>query len=380
MKKMKAKISALILVLALVFTMAPVALFADDVQVEEYNLYVAGIKVTSENASDVLGDGGSVVFDKENSTLTLTNAQIDAEYVRVYSSESTYSDRYVGIDYEESSLLRINLVGRNTINGYHAGDWGMGVYGAENSNIAILGTGTLDINIDSAIVTNYGVYLDDGSVFDALGPAKVNITSAGTGIYCSTLGVYNEAAVTVESGVDAVVFPRKAGQEVGSVIVAPNADLEVYTSNQDKSALKDIDEKAGSIATVGACAGWKRDAEDYDHWDGYQDPSLSQYAYVKIPYEDSRSRTVSFNPGASGHGEMDSVKKFNGGRFVFPENQFEGDYGYTFVGWELSGDATVYKPGDVISISEDTTVTARWLYAAMKIYVGGIQVNPDRNL
>ncbi len=374
---MKAKISALILVLALVFTMAPVALFADDAQVEEYNLYVAGIKVTSENASDVLGDGGSVVFDKGNSTLILTNAQIDAEYVRVYSSESTYSDRYVGIDYEESGLLRINLVGRNTINGYHAGDWGMGVYGAENSNIAILGTGTLDINIDSAIVTNYGVYLGDGSVFDAMDSAKVNITSAGTGIYCSILGVYGEAAVTVESGVDAVVFPRRAGQEVGTVYVGHDADLEVYTSNQDKSALKDIDEEAGNIATVGACGGWKNDEDYYDHWDGYQDPTLSQYAYVKIPYEDSRSRIVSFSPGANGHGGMNSVEKFKGGRFVFPENQFEEDYGYTFVGWKLTSDATVYKPGDVISISEDSTVTAIWLFAAMKIYVGGVQVNPD---
>lgn len=42
---MKAKLSAIILVLALVFTMAPVALFADDAQVKEYELYVAGIKV-----------------------------------------------------------------------------------------------------------------------------------------------------------------------------------------------------------------------------------------------------------------------------------------------------------------------------------------------
>ena len=254
MKKMKAKISALILVLALVFTMAPSALFADDVQVEEYNLYVAGIKVTSENASDVLGDGGSVVFDKAGNRLTLTDAQIDAEYVKVDSSGSAFSDKYVGIDYEESSVLRINLVGRNTINGYHAGDWGMGIYGAENSNIAFMGTGTLDINIDSAIVTNYGVYLDDGSIFDALGSTKVNITSAGTGIYCSILGVYGEAAVTVESGVDAVVFPRKDGQEAGAVYVGPDANLEVYTSDQDKSALKNIDEDSviGNIKEVGA--------------------------------------------------------------------------------------------------------------------------------
>ena len=373
---MKAKLSAIILVLALVFTMAPVALFADDAQVKEYELYVAGIKVTSENASDVLGDGGSVVFDEENYRLTLTDAHIDGAFVRIHYDESSYRDECAGIDNEITDhLLKINLKGRNRIDVYRAETQGFGVYSNEGSSVVFEGTGVLDINVDSTMDYTYGVFYDYGVSFDVVGKAKINITSAGTGIYCAALGMYDETALTVDSGLTSIDFDRSHG--TGEVYVSPDATVEAYVSGTWAMAINNADEEAGNIATVGACAGWKRDAEDYNHWEGHGSPSLSQYKYVKIPYEASRSCTVSFNPGANGHGEMDPVKTFKGGRFVFPENPFEGDYGYTFVGWKLSGDATVYKPGDVISISEDTAVTARWVFAAMKIYVGGIQVNPD---
>ena len=376
MKKMKAKLSALILVLALVFTMAPVTLFADDAQVKEYELYVAGIKVTSENASDVLGDGGSVVFDEENYRLTLTDAHIDGAFVRIHYDESSFRDECAGIDNEITDhLLKINLKGRNRIDVYRAETQGFGVFSTEGSKVVFEGTGVLDINVDSTMDYTYGVFYDYGVSFDVMDKAKINITSAGTGIYCAALGMYDESALTVDSGLTSIDFDRSHG--TGEVYVSPDASVEAYVSGTGGYAINNADEEAGNIATVGASAGWKRDAEYYDHWEGHGSPSLSQYKYVKIPYEASRNCTVSFAPGPNAHGDMDPVKTFKGERFVFPENQFEGDYGFTFVGWKLSGDATVYKPGDVISFTEDTTVTGRWVFAAMKIYVGGIQVTPD---
>ncbi len=82
MKSLKSKIGVIVLVLSLVLTMAPSALLADDAQTEEYNLYVSGVRVTSENANDVLSDGGSVAYDKENNQLILTDANISVEKVR----------------------------------------------------------------------------------------------------------------------------------------------------------------------------------------------------------------------------------------------------------------------------------------------------------
>lgn len=45
--------------------------------VEKYDVYVAGVQVTSENKDDVLNDGGSVKYDPATKTLTLTNATIE---------------------------------------------------------------------------------------------------------------------------------------------------------------------------------------------------------------------------------------------------------------------------------------------------------------
>ncbi|MBE6267241.1 MAG: hypothetical protein E7102_12390 [Prevotella ruminicola] len=71
---------------------------------EDYGLTVGGIKVTSNNASNVFGDG-KVSFDAGESILTLNNANIEPE-VEAY-----------GIEYTQNSNLTIKLIGTNTIKG-----------------------------------------------------------------------------------------------------------------------------------------------------------------------------------------------------------------------------------------------------------------------
>lgn len=48
----------------------------DPQESENYDLWVAGKRVTKSNRSDVLGDGGSVKFDPVSNTLTLNNANL----------------------------------------------------------------------------------------------------------------------------------------------------------------------------------------------------------------------------------------------------------------------------------------------------------------
>ena len=69
---------------------------------EEYNLWVAGTQVSSDNASDVLGDG-KVSWNNSSNTLTLNNATLSG------SIEKTAT--------ETGEQLIINLVGTNTVNG-----------------------------------------------------------------------------------------------------------------------------------------------------------------------------------------------------------------------------------------------------------------------
>ena len=69
-----------------------------------YGITIAGTKVNSNNASNVLGDG-KVSFDAGESILTLNNANIEPE-VEAY-----------GIEYTQNSNLTIKLIGTNTIKG-----------------------------------------------------------------------------------------------------------------------------------------------------------------------------------------------------------------------------------------------------------------------
>ena len=66
-------------------------------QAEDYNLWVAGTQVTSDNASNVLGDG-KVSWNNSSNTLTLNGATINGSIVS-----------------NVNSAITIHLVGTNTI-------------------------------------------------------------------------------------------------------------------------------------------------------------------------------------------------------------------------------------------------------------------------
>ena len=89
---MKKYLLGLLLVLALLLTLLPVAAFADeeeneyvDEAVEEFEatgeagVWIKGVQVTAENSADILGDG-KFSYDEATKTLTVRNgAKIDAE-------------------------------------------------------------------------------------------------------------------------------------------------------------------------------------------------------------------------------------------------------------------------------------------------------------
>ena len=68
--------------------------------------------------------------------------------------------------------------------------------------------------------------------------------------------------------------------------------------------------------------------------------------------------TVSFDANG-GSGEMGSVE-LTTRSYSLPENGFVAPKGKRFVGWKISGENTLYDPGDEIIISEDATILAQW--------------------
>ena len=67
----KKKITGFLFIVLLCVFVFPVALSAD----EGYALYVGGVQVTNDNASDILGDG-TASYDPASATLTLNNANL----------------------------------------------------------------------------------------------------------------------------------------------------------------------------------------------------------------------------------------------------------------------------------------------------------------
>ncbi len=100
------KLLSLIMVMLMIVAV-PVNAFAYSTG-DEYNIYVNGIRITTDNCDDVLGDGGSVRYSNQNETITLKNAKITA------ANQSMVTSWY-GLHIETSTTHKIELVGNNVI-------------------------------------------------------------------------------------------------------------------------------------------------------------------------------------------------------------------------------------------------------------------------
>ena len=100
-KRLLNRLSSTRIILILFITILPQSIWAEDYN---YGLTIAGNTVTSENANDILGDGGSVSFDQSTNTLTLTNVS--------YMSPDNFSTDFIvnGIN-----TLTIFIIGENAV-------------------------------------------------------------------------------------------------------------------------------------------------------------------------------------------------------------------------------------------------------------------------
>ena len=111
-----------------------------------YNLWIAGIQVTSQNKGDVL-DSGKVSYDPSTNALTLNNANI--------SAEGTQGIRSV------SANFNINLIGRNNVEVVDGS--GISATNRDGGTVTISGGGSLNIKAsDVGIASNCNIILQDG--------------------------------------------------------------------------------------------------------------------------------------------------------------------------------------------------------------------------
>lgn len=118
--------------------------------VQEYQIWVQGTQVTSDNASDVLGDG-TVKYNVTSETLILNNATIKAQPLRSGDNVNRY-----GI--YSSWSLNVILVGDNNI--VPSSVASANAYGIEvmNKDLSIKGKGSLTVIAGEAVTgDSYGI-------------------------------------------------------------------------------------------------------------------------------------------------------------------------------------------------------------------------------
>ena len=130
----------MLLALLLILAGLAGAIAPQTAKAEDYGLKVAGIDVTSENASNITGPGitGKVSFDPGTRTLTLDNATIEGE-IR---------------DERDNIILFIELKGSNTIKGFNAIYMRAGslrITSGGGGGSLTIGAGAISINVEKNV-------------------------------------------------------------------------------------------------------------------------------------------------------------------------------------------------------------------------------------
>ena len=151
MKKTVLKVALAILVLLTILTVF-IACDSYDDDYAIFDLWVAGVKVTTRNQNDILGDGTvSYEGDRQCGVLTLNNASIDKEFD--IGSET-------GVIMSNIDDLTIELVGENKV--------GMGettpVNGLVGRDLTIKGSGSLEVGARASCITSINVTFESGKV------------------------------------------------------------------------------------------------------------------------------------------------------------------------------------------------------------------------
>ena len=257
---------------------------------------VGAVSVTTDNASNIVGDGisGTVSYDYKTKTLTLNNTTI-------YSAQSA---TITGAIISEESLT-IKLIGENTLygerwNGSEETVVFQHVIKVREGNLDIVGDGSLTINgKNGATHSSYAIGIPTDSIFTVGGDCTVILNPADAR-FAQVLG-YGDTLVANDS----TIFVSKS---------LDDEPLEVYDPAQ-----------------------------------------LLEYKYMKIvPKYD-----VEINFDANGGtGTMNAAEAAAATDYTLPENGFTAPAGKQFKNWEVDG--TAMNPGDKVFLIEDFTVKAIW--------------------
>ena len=231
-----------------------------------------GVEITSENCTDVLGDG-TVSYDPTTNTLTLNNYVYNGEGVLV--DEGGYMAIMADIPAEG---LTIVLVGENSITVSGSDSAGMVFFG--EGDLAVKGNGSLSIN---SIM--YGITLQSDSGKLTTENAKLNITTTGAmaiGIQATDF-VMTSGDLKITASMIGIGTSKETGICIngGSVEIgtATGGYAFIYLDFEHLSFNPIKPDLSGYVGAYKMTAGVNQDGSDAtDFNEGY----LNSYKYVKV--------------------------------------------------------------------------------------------------
>lgn len=215
MKKIKIILSTLAVTAMLVGLFMLLATSAS-AAIPGYGIFVGGIEITENNASDVLGDG-TVSYDADTNTLTLNNATITDYYTFEYYDWPGFC----GI-YNDTQGFKINLVGDNkivtVIKGEQEDDTANAIFSTQA--IEIMGQGKLSITCWAAVTCMNAVSIKDCEISCSWG----GITSMVGGITLDGAKVNAKVGIAMTPSGDITI----KNTTINSVLAAGEG-LAIYT-------------------------------------------------------------------------------------------------------------------------------------------------------
>lgn len=299
----------------------------------EYPLWIKGAQVTSDNNTDVLGDG-KVSYDPETGTLKLDGANITAD------KEHQHTGTGAAIYYEgQDKDLTINAAKASTVTA--TGEDSRGIY-TKDKNLIFNGTlnvtggdDGIDCNGDKITVngkltasgSEIGIYLDSGDITVNSGAELYASGSNNSGIGVND----NTGAINIKEGARVTAVGGKYGAISG---IVKNAIAGTAWTDKD-----------GTTGETAIEVNADRDLGD-------------TYKRVQFPAEEPvvTQYTITFDlnggtwEGMTGIVTMDVE---NGTIITLPEPARDG---YTFDYWEGSR----YNAGDKYTVTADHTFKAVW--------------------
>ncbi|MEA5010244.1 MAG: bacterial Ig-like domain-containing protein [Angelakisella sp.] len=258
-----------------------------------YDIWVAGVQVTSANKDAIQGDGirGTVTYDPDTSTLTLHDASIEGSY----NNAAIYTNDPLNIVLEGS-----NIVSDSGNQDFSYGIWALGLA------LTIGGDGSLEVSGAASTAGNngssLGVYADTISINSGTiicnGGAAPGWASDSYGMYATSITI-NGGTVAANGGEASVNIGYSYGMNAPSITINGGTVTASSSNAANSRAFNTAPNLAGYTSPKTIVVG--NDKDSAVAWDN--STGLNSYKYVKVAAP-IPNVTVTFNGTTTGYDDF----------------------------------------------------------------------------